>query len=255
MVTLAGGKAFAFMFNPAMNYGTTQPSGYAPTNSWSGNWSKISNSAQLFVTAEKYRPVSAGIKIVYTGSALLATGQKWVSLKSAGGDPDTWNDVISKPGEYPLASITRSDQTVFITWRPSDVSNFIYQEVDNQTITGTASNSGYPYICVSADGLATDANFVFDIVINYEVIPKSGTISLLKPEASGVDLKAFADANTVLQSPDLDYARSANNMSEYVKYTLNALPIMAAAYVSARHFGTSPARPRGMMTSVMSNIG
>jgi len=154
-----------------LDTGTTGAGSNLPTVS--GNWSNATGISTVDNMFGKFRVVSAGLKIVYTGNTINDGGVLVMGQISGNVTAATLNAMALQT----LAGTTQNYKTYplrqggMITWRPSDKEDMDgFQPINGATPTATTAVVNAPYLMAYVYGAQTAGASIcqYEFVVNYE---------------------------------------------------------------------------------------
>lgn len=127
----------------------------------------------------KYRLVSMGIKVRYTGSNFNNEGQFVLAQLPGNIVPNVLHNKTM--GEIPTVTnsfhLSDNRNTKSYTWRPEDQEDYTFRPLSDG-ITNLSTPSNIPWLFFGASGLDESASYLIEVVRNYEGEFKLGTIAM-----------------------------------------------------------------------------
>lgn len=175
LMTGTTGTTYSIFVNPS-NPGAIyakDDGGTGPHPSYgTGNWSAAASNSTITSVYRNIRPVSAGIKVTYTGTTINDGGVLFLGQFPAGSD---LTSVANGVNLAALANKTMYFKTFplrsggMITWRPSDMDDIMNFQ-PNSNPWGLATTINTPYIgAVVYNAVTNSASSVqVEFVVNYE---------------------------------------------------------------------------------------
>jgi hypothetical protein len=163
---------FAVNLNPgSLSFGASSAGGtYAVTGSWASSTAYTA----LASAYDRYRPVSASIKVTFVGAWNSNGGTVTAGQLPATTAPNVFNGgtISSFPSYCPIFETWSCSQTsvdpMLITWRPEDSEDFQFETFATAAAIGSAQLT--PTLCVGCDGLAVAGagTVMFEYVVQFE---------------------------------------------------------------------------------------
>jgi len=167
-------EAFTYVDQNSANATFTLPggSGIAATTSY----------ATIQNLYSRYRIVSMGIRVRFTGSDLANSGQVVVCQMPGGTAPVALNGA-TVGGIAALSSSFRATDTrneTVICWRPEDDEDYEFVDVGAYAANTLATQPNIPYLFFGANGLnvSTGGIIMLDIVANFEGYYRTSTLQV-----------------------------------------------------------------------------
>jgi hypothetical protein len=233
--------------------------------------------AEFTATCSDIRPASCGLRVRYDGPAITASGTLIIApcnpglgpVNASGGFEDLFNGSVDRASQiagaqtFSIPGLLAEGGYAESNWAPIGTSSMLYVESALPTAATAGNNAGlfeqivgfvgtrwqrgdtlaaWPYWYVLARGLDTQAHFVIERVVNWEVHPKlaqfdmGARVSVSDPVAMAQAVNVSQMLTTPMNNTDMGYVRQAAVESAHELAVTRGTP-KEHATVSGQTFG------------------